>query len=769
MSRKRILICEDEGIVAQDIKARLSDLGYSVPATVSSGNEVIPALKKARPDLVLMDIMLQGDADGIDAADQIRELYDIPVIYLTAYSDTRTLDRAKLTEPYGYILKPFEDKELRSTIEMALYRHRMERKLREKEQWLATTLKSIGDGVITADTQSKITFMNPVAEVLTGWPAEQAIGRDMDSVYQIVDETTRKRGKTPLPKSLMDSSAVSFNSHTLLVSRDGSERPVSETAAPIQNDIGDVIGLVVVIRDITERKRIEDALEDQRERLAVTLRSIGEGVITTDTTGKIQLINQIGEELTGWTLKEARNRPINKVFQVVDERTDAPVPDPVGTVLTEGETGDLSQDMVLIHKNGERRLIAECGAPIRDQRNEIIGVVIVFRDITKMKELEAELLKKQKLESVGVLAGGIAHDFNNILTGILGNISVSRYLSDTTEPVFKHLREAEKACIKAQDLTRQLLTFAKGGAPIRKTSSLSELISESAIFALRGSRTQHCFSIAKDLWPANIDVGQISQVINNLVINADQAMPDGGVITITAANISIETSKTPALKDGDYIKITVKDNGVGIAPGHLQKIFDPYFTTKQKGSGLGLAICYSIITRHDGYITALSEIGLGTTFYIYLPASPAAIPDEKKKEQAIIHGSGRILVLDDDQVVINLVQELLPEIGYSVDTATDGGRAIDMFNAAARRGEPYDVLILDLTIPGGMGGVDVIKTLLAVDPATKAIVSSGYSNDPVLAEYQKYGFSDVMIKPYDVAEISGRLHRLIAATQGEED
>jgi len=386
-------------------------------------------------------------------------------------------------------------------------------------------------------------------------------------------------------------------------------------------------------------------------------------------------------------------------------------------------------------------------------------VVSVVRDITERKRLEEELLRAQKLESVGLLAGGIAHDFNNILTVIMGNISFAKDQVKSEDDIFELLTEAEAASARAQTLTKQLLTFARGGAPLKETASIKAILKESPSFVLRGSKSSCEFSIIEDLWPSEVDVGQISQVINNIVINANQAMPKGGTIQVAAENLIIDDRQGLSVKPGRYIKISITDQGVGIAEKHLSKVFDPYFTTKHGGSGLGLATTYSIIKKHDGHITVESQLGVGTTFHIYLPASDKAIPEKEKVK--VIKGQGRILVMDDEASLRKVVGKMLAMLGYEAEFAQDGAEAIRMVKEAKESEKPYDAVILDLTVPGGMGGKEAINQLLEIDPELKAIVSSGYSNDPVLANFQEYGFKGMMPKPFESLSLSKVLHEVL--------
>jgi signal transduction histidine kinase/CheY-like chemotaxis protein len=378
--------------------------------------------------------------------------------------------------------------------------------------------------------------------------------------------------------------------------------------------------------------------------------------------------------------------------------------------------------------------------------------MLFFRDITDRQRVEEEIQKMQKLESIGILAGGIAHDFNNRISIILGNAQVARIVSEQKGDISKYLRNIEEGTEQAKALTQQLLTFSMGGAPIKKVASIAEILRKSARFSLSGSNVKCNYSIPVDIWPVEIDLGQIDQVIGNIIINADQAMPEGGTIQISVENVEIQAGEKTPLSKGRYVKVMIKDSGIGIQKKHLKKIFDPYYTTKSKGSGLGLTIAYSVIKNHGGLITAESSISKGTTFVIYLPASDKKLPEQEEKEYKPGLGKGRILVMDDEELVREMAGDMLKSLGYQVGYAGDGIEAIEAYRQSMERGKPYDAVLMDLTIPGSMGGKEAVKELKKIDPNVKVIVSSGYSNDPIMAEYNKYGFSGVIAKPYKIKD-----------------
>ncbi|MEE9524930.1 MAG: ATP-binding protein, partial [Thermodesulfovibrionales bacterium] len=378
----------------------------------------------------------------------------------------------------------------------------------------------------------------------------------------------------------------------------------------------------------------------------------------------------------------------------------------------------------------------------------------VVSDITEIRHRDEERSKLEKLQSLGILAGGIAHDFNNLLSAMVGNISIVKMTSAPDNATLERLEEVEKACVRAKDLTLQLLTFARGGAPVKRTAELPDLIKDTSKFAISGSSARCTWSIPDDLWPVDIDEGQISQVVHNIILNGKQAMPGGGTINISAKNVTIEEGDTLPLMEGKFIRISFEDQGTGIAESHVKKIFDPYFTTRQDGNGLGLATSYSIIKNHNGHIAVRSEPGVGSVFDVYLPASTRqAIVKEAKQDEKPHPAQGRILLMDDEEALVKAVTYMLRYRGYDIECASNGDETLELYSQAKRSGQPFDLIIMDLTIRGGMGGKETMNKLLEIDPDVKAIVSSGYSSDPVMAHYKKYGFSGIIAKPYRAEEL----------------
>lgn len=520
--------------------------------------------------------------------------------------------------------------------------------------------------------------------------------------------------------------------------------------------------LVGIFRDITGRKKAEEAIRLAYAELTQIFDIIDSGMCVIDKDFNVLRINETLAVLLDINKDKVVGKKCHEVFpEYICHTINCPL-----TSIVNGEERT-EVYLELQDQNGAKIPCLLTTTAFHGPGGELIGIVVNFKDITELKKREEERQKIQKLESLGILAGGIAHDFNNLLTSIMGNLSMAEIFAKSGDDVFEILKGAKKASKQAKKLTHQLLTFSKGGEPIKKLTPISELLINTTSFALSGTKAKCAFSLPDDLWWVEIDEGQIDQVINNLIINADQAMPEGGLVEVGAENVNVNKQDNLPLEDGKYIKISITDQGIGVPEEYLQKIFDPYFTTKQKGSGLGLAITYSIIKKHEGYITLKSGGKVGTTFSIYLPAIEKQIfAMEEVVEEIIDSGKGKILFMDDQQNVRDTVGEMLNYIGYEVEFANDGQEAIELFKNAKESKNPFDAVILDLTVPAGMGGTEAIQRLIEIEPDVKAIVSSGYSNDPVLCEYQQYGFSGIVTKPYEIKELSEILHKVIISGHG---
>jgi PAS domain S-box-containing protein len=501
--------------------------------------------------------------------------------------------------------------------------------------------------------------------------------------------------------------------------------------------------------DITERKRTEEALKRSDERLKEAQAIAHIGSWDWDIAGNTLYWSDEIYRIFGLKPQEFGATYEAFLSSVHPDDRDA-INLAVRDALDNVKPYDINHRIV--QPDGVERMVHEKAAVIRDREGRAIRMAGTVQDITEHRKMEAELLKAQKLDSIGVLAGGIAHDFNNLLLGILGNVSVAKTYCRPGEKVTEMLDEIEKAAMRTKSLTRQLLTFSKGGQPVRESVSMEQIARDTAHIVLRGTNVTCGYSFPGGLWPVDADQGQLSQALNNIILNSTQSMPDGGSVKISSENIEVTQGAPLPLRPGRYVKTTIEDQGFGIPVKLLSKVFDPFFTTKQKASGLGLAVTYSIIKKHQGHIGIDSQTGVGTLVHVYLPASK----EERagKEKDMICTGSGRILVMDDEELVRDVSSEMLEVLGYKAEFATEGQEAVDCYKAAMDEGRPFDLVILDLTVPGGMGGKETMQKLLELDPGVRAIVSSGYSKDMILAEYKKFGFSGVIAKPYRVSEFS---------------
>jgi len=512
----------------------------------------------------------------------------------------------------------------------------------------------------------------------------------------------------------------------------------------------------------------EAALAEEKERLVlessrliVTVQTIRDGVMTVDRDGGIVLMNNQARKLSALAPAPLDPRPIVSTLLALSVSRDAA--EDALRRLWDGAIVRLRND---VPTDGPIPLVEVTATPTRDAEGNVAGAVWVLRDISHIARAEHERAKAAHLQSIGVLAGGLAHDVNNILMGIVGNLSLAESLVRPEETTLAtRLNHASAACARARGVTSQLLTFAKGGAPIKTTSSVRDLVVECSRFALSGSPVAPRFSIDDDLWAADVDLDQIGQVVHNLVLNALQAMPRGGIVDVALANEQLAADAPLAmtgLAPGRYVRLTVQDQGHGIPLDKLDRIFDPYFTTKEFGSGLGLAISYSIVHAHGGAITVASQPGQGARFTILLPASARpVVPEVVQPATVVRRQGGRVLLMDDDEMVAEVAQEMLQSLGYLTEATPSGEVAIERFRAAEDRGEPFDVVILDLTVAGGMGGAEAVGHIRNIRSDVTIYVTSGYTDDSVLARFRDYGFNGVLPKPFGVAD----LRRVLNAEQ----
>lgn len=632
-------------------------------------------------------------------------------------------------------------------------------RLARREAEFEAIFNSISDVVIFVDARRRVRMVNSAMETVFGYTQEELQGKETRTLYA-------NPGDFDVQGKIRFNVRVQVQKQDQIYPmeyrrKDGTTFLGETLGTPVRDSQDNILGYVGIIRDITERLETENALQEKENFLQVVLDAIQDGISVLDTDYNVLRVNKIMRE---WYSHKLPFEGKKKCYEVYHGRSKPCTICPTRQTL---KSGTLENERVpFVNAAGTDGTLELFTYPIRNDSGEIVGVVEHVRDITDQlkaqQQLEEETLKAQKLESTGVLAGGIAHDFNNILTAIVGNISLARVHAETDTKVTTPLAAAEKAAARARDLSQQLLTFSKGGQPLRKPAQLGELIRESAAFALTGSNVTCNLQIADDLQPVNIDKGQVSQVIQNVVKNADQAMPEGGTVTITAENTTIDDQDSLPLKRGEYIRIRIQDQGPGIHKKDLMNIFDPYFSTKKEGSGLGLAVSFSIMKKHEGFISAESEVGAGATFHIYLPVTEEQVsPREQQENEPLSRDRKKILLMDDDPAILDVATHMLDMMGYRVETATNGQEAVELYKTP-RDGKPFDGVILDLTIPGGMGGKETLQDLLQFDPQVRALVSSGYANDPVMAEYRHHGFKSCVSKPYNIAQLGKALDDLFS-------
>jgi len=626
-----------------------------------------------------------------------------------------------------------------------------EEELRREEELLSNAMESMEDGILVLDRNFHFTYWNNSMEKLTKIPRDKIL-KSRKKPWEIFPNLKEAKVDKMMEQA-MDGEVVKKDKIPYEL-KDGTKRFTSEMYLPLRNPESDIYGIVGVVKEITKEIEAEETLRESEEKYRILVESSKDGIYIC-RADRFLFVNDRLCNILCYSKEELYKM---EVWEIISE-DDRSIVKEMERRREKGEEMPDVYEANTITKNDDLRF---CEFSIRKITYQgLESSMGIIRDITEYKDMEKEREKADRLESLGLLAGGIAHDFNNFLTGILGNISLAKLQLDPEDESYEILQESEKAAQSAKSLTQQLLTFSKGGTPVKVNIAIEDLVKNSANFVLSGSNVRCNFEFPDDFWNVRADRGQLTQVFNNLILNANQAMPEGGVITVRGENVVITKAKKLPLKDGKYIMIETHDRGIGIPQDVISKIFDPFFTTKQKGSGLGLSTVFSIIKRHEGFITVESEPEQGTAFFIYLPATQRGIVKERETEKKTFKGEGKILVMDDKSFVRNAAVKALRLFGYEVEGSTDGEDAVSLFKDAINKGKPFDVVILDLTIPGGMGGENTLKKLRGIDPKMKAIVSSGYSEDPVMSDYKKHGFNAIVNKPYQYEELCKVVSKVI--------
>lgn len=758
MSSERILVVEDEIIIAEGLRQDLEKYGYHVADMVLSGEKAVERAIDLRPDLIVMDIVLQGRLSGIDAGREISNHIDTPIIYLSAYGDQETAEQVRRNEPYGYLLKPYQPQELYTAIETALYKHRMERQLRESQSLYAATIENINDGIISVDRDGKITLMNPPAARLAGVERASVIREPVKSVLQLLDERTMNPMPDPVEHALREGVRIELRDYCILKSQTGEQIPVALNINPLIGERGDVDGAVLVVSDV-QRQHTEDlnrrASEAKYRMLfekshGIAFRALADGTITD--------INPAGLAFLGIErLSDNEKLNLGSLFAKSSSWDRY-----LRKLQTDQQVRDY--EITLRKENGQTADVLINATAVFDDQHKLTAHQGIIIDITRQKALHAQTLQMQKLDGIGRLAGGIAHDFNNILTSILGYSALMKANIDTQHQFYPFLETIEHSGHRGAALTDKLLGFARAGNYLMQEIDLNQIIRLALPLIRRTlkSTVQLDIGLLDDPIAINCDVMQLEQVILNLCTNANEAMPDGGKLTISTGIKTIQQAPRP----GDsaipvaHALLTVKDTGVGIPEEIGQKVFEPFFTTRPAGvaSGLGLSMAYGVVQSHGGCINFTSQPGHGTSFHLFLPqVQMPEVAAATNLRPALVGGHETILVIDDETGVRDFVRDLLETFGYRVLTAADGHTGIEKYR---QHKEDIDLVILDMIMPG-LNGAQTFEALSQINSDIRVLIATGHSDTRELRKLLNSGALGLLKKPYMVDEFLATLRTLL--------
>jgi two-component system cell cycle sensor histidine kinase/response regulator CckA len=765
----RILILEGRSSSGERLAARVEALGHTVAGDYGSGEEGLQVVETARPDLVLLDIDLDGALDGVETARVLRARGTTALVYVTAHSDLETAARVRETQPLGYLLKPFDPDELRMTLDLAIIRQRDEQDRLRREQSYYEAFQGLADGVIATDLAGVIHFVNPAAEKLTGWQGEEAVGRSLHEVFRIFGGDGQ-----PAQVEIHGQGESEAERIVWLTDRQGRRVPIQDRTGAMRDRNNSLTGVIVLFRKAPAAgvdggaATVAEPLAPQAGAAAAlplvdVVESISDPMIAVDGNWRMVFVNASASRLFERATQQLLGADFWGLLPEAARQTQYGA---LARSMLHRQT--VTCDLFLEHRGS---WLEVRGYPFGE------GLLLLIQDITGRREEEERRSRMDRLESLGLLARGFAHDFNNLLTVLLGNLSLAE-VKMRNNPALPELQTAKQATLQAQNLVQQLLTFARGGAPIKRPTRLADLLESFFEHHPRQQGISYQHVAQQDLPEVAVDPAQIRRVLANLVRNAEQAQPGGGSV-IARVYVPDLRELFPAEKfdedempgGGSRVVIEVRDQGEGITPENLSRVFEPYYSTRKSANatGLGLTVCESIAKAHNGSIIVRSAPGHGTTVRFYLPVDADGedldefgMARDTAEEQA---AAPRVLLLEDDPLVRSLIIRNLSGQGYDVVGSVEGGETVRLYQEARSEGRPFDLVILDLSIPNGMGGVRTMEKLRSLDPEVVAIVSSGYSDDPVMAKPAAYGFTGVLPKPYEPADML-RLVRNVLAARG---